>query len=119
MARNISFFLTKRQFLDRSKDVTRRLGWGWAKPGDVLCGIEKGQGLKKGERIVRLGDIRLVSVRQEPLQRMLDDLKYGRDEVRREGFPEMTPAEFVAFFCASHSGCFPDRPLTRLEFAYI
>ena len=50
---------------------------------------------------------------------MLDDLKYGRDEVRREGFPEMTPAEFVAFFCASHSGCFPDRPLTRLEFAYI
>jgi len=119
MARNISFFLTKRQFLDRSKDVTRRLGWGWAKPGDVLCGIEKGQGLKKGERIVRLGDIRLVSVRQEPLQRMLDDLKYGRDEVRREGFSEMTPAEFVAFFCASHSGCFPDRPLTRLEFAYI
>ena len=66
-----------------------------------------------------MGDIRLVSVRQEPLQRMLDDLKYGRDEVRREGFPEMTPAEFVAFFCASHSGCFPDRPLTRLEFAYI
>jgi hypothetical protein len=42
MARNISFFLTKRQFLDRSKDVTRRLGWNWVKPGDVLCGIEKG-----------------------------------------------------------------------------
>ena len=48
MARNISFFLTKRQFLDRSKDVTRRLGWNWVKPGDVLCGIEKGQGLKRG-----------------------------------------------------------------------
>ena len=40
-------------------------------------------------------------------------------EVRREGFPEMTPAEFVEFFCRSHSGCTADRPLTRLEFSYI
>ena len=40
-------------------------------------------------------------------------------EVRREGFPEMTPAEFVEFFCRSHSGCTADLPLTRLEFSYI
>ena len=32
--RNISFSLTEEQFLNGSKDVTRRLGWLFLKPGD-------------------------------------------------------------------------------------
>jgi hypothetical protein len=32
--RNMSFFLTTAQFLDGTKDVTRRKGWRFLKPGD-------------------------------------------------------------------------------------
>jgi hypothetical protein len=47
--RNISFSITRFQFCDRTKTVTRRLGWAKLKPGDVLMGVEKAMGLKKGE----------------------------------------------------------------------
>ena len=36
MPRNISFALTTPQFLDGSKDVTRRNGWLMLKTGDIL-----------------------------------------------------------------------------------
>lgn len=49
--RNISFALTTPQFKSRSKDVTRRIGWWFLKPGDVVMGVEKGMGLKKGEKV--------------------------------------------------------------------
>lgn len=118
--RNISFALTTPQFLDGSKDVTRRMGWINAKVGDVLCAVKKGMGLKKGEQIERLGQIRLVDVRREPLRRMLDDLDYGFAETIREGFPlghpYHWPSEFVEFFCGSHKGCIPGSVVTRLEF---
>ena len=35
--RNISFALTKQQFLDRTKTVTRRLGWKNLEVGTLLC----------------------------------------------------------------------------------
>jgi hypothetical protein len=62
MARNISFSMTEPQFLDGSKDVTRRMGWLRIKPGDVLNACRKCMGLKPGEKIVRLGQIVVVSV---------------------------------------------------------
>src|SRR5579871_3087489 len=102
MPRNISFALTTPQFVDGSKDVTRRMGWLDAKAGDVLCAVEKGMGLGKGGKVKRLGMIRLKDVRQEPLRRMTDDEAYGRAECRREGFPGMEPSEFVEFFRKSH-----------------
>lgn len=121
--RNISFALTARQILDRSKTVTRRDGWRFLKAGDVLCAVEKSQGLKKGEKVKRLGMIRVVNVRQEPLRRMTDDLDYGFAETRREGFPPPHtngyPSVFVDFFCASHKGCTPDSIITRIEFEYL
>ena len=46
--RLMSFALTTRQFLAHEKTVTRRLGWEFLKPGDRVCGVEKGMGLKKG-----------------------------------------------------------------------
>ena len=67
MPRNISFSMTTRQFLDQSKTVTRRLGWWDLEPGDVLCGVKKGMGLRKGEGIKRLGLIKVTSVRRERL----------------------------------------------------
>jgi hypothetical protein len=71
--RNISFSFTEEQFLDGSKDVTRRLGWANLKPGQRLMGCQKCQGIKPGEKIVRLGEIEVVSVRREPLQSMAAD----------------------------------------------
>lgn len=123
MARNISFALTTPQFIAQTKTVTRRMGWLRSKPGDLLCGVKKAMGLRPGEQIERLGMIRLVDVRREPLRRMLDDLDYGFDETIREGFPDghplHWPSEFVRFFCESHKGCTPDSIITRLRYAYV
>lgn len=121
--RNISFALTTHQFRDRSKTVTRRIGWTKLKPGDLLMGVVKGMGLKPGEKVERLGAIRVVSVRQEELQAMTRDLDYGFKETTLEGYPAGTvkhyPSAFVEFFCASHKGCTPSTLVTRIEFEYV
>lgn len=112
--RNISFFLTQRQVREQSKTVTRRLGWDWVNVGTLLQPIVKGQGLKKGETVERIGGpIRVVSVTREPLGRIL-----GRaGDVAAEGFPEMTGIQFANMFCA-HNNCDPDDEVTRIEFEY-
>lgn len=70
-------------------------------------------GLKPGEKIVRLGLIKVTWVNREPLSRI------DQREVDREGFPYMTPAQFIEFFCASHSGCTPETEVTRIVFAHL
>jgi hypothetical protein len=120
--RNISFALTTDQIRDRSKTVTRRLGWAALKPGELLCAVVKSQGLKKGEQVQRLATVRVVDVRREFLDRLTADLDYGFAETSREGFPEghplHWPSEFVDFFCKSHKGCTPTSFVTRIEFGY-
>lgn len=110
--RNMSFALTTRQLLDGTKDVTRRLGWANLKPGEHFAAVEKGMGLKPGETVKRLGECVCVSNRAERLDAIT------ADDVRREGFPEMTPAEFVAMFC-KHMKVTPDRLVNRIEFKRI
>ena len=116
--RNMSFMLTTQQVYAGTKDVTRRLGWAFLKADENVMACEKCQGLKKGEHITRIRPIHTVDTRWEPLRRMLDDLEYGREEVIREGFPEMTPGEFVDMFC-QHNHCTPDVLVNRIEFEYI
>ncbi|MDS1141766.1 hypothetical protein RE432_15095 [Pusillimonas sp. SM2304] len=121
--RNMSFSLTTEQIQSGTKDVTRRLGWTFLKPGDLIRPVRKCMGLRPGEKIEPLrAPIRIVSVRREPLQMMTDDLDYGRDEVRREGFEDHPiyhwPSEWVHMFCASHKGCRPYTIVTRIEFEY-
>jgi hypothetical protein len=115
MPRNISFFLTTPQFIAGTKDVTRRMGWLFLKPGDILMAVEKSQGLGKGGKVKRLGEIRVVSVDRQPLYALIDDYDMD-DELRREGFPEMTVMDFINMFCASHKGCTPESMVTRIEF---
>jgi hypothetical protein len=80
----------------------------------------KSQGLKRGEKVEKLAVVRVVSVRREPLFTMLDrTLFYGMNECRREGFPDLTPVEFVEMFCRSHRGCTPETVITRIEFEYV
>lgn len=121
--KNMSFMLTTDQVRHRIKRVTRRLGWRTLKVGDLLRGVEKGMGLKAGEKVVVLATIRVTDVRQEPLRRMLDDVDYGFKECILEGFGEhptlQWPSEFVAFFCQSHRDCTPTMDVTRIEFEYV
>lgn len=121
--RNMSFALTTDQVINGDKDVTRRLGWLTLSPGDFIRPVKKCMGLKKGEKPVSLRDpVRVVSVRREPLRKMLDDPEYGVAECAREGFGNHPdnglPAGFVAMFCASHRGCTPETMVTRIEFSY-
>ncbi len=100
------------------KTVTRRTGWAWLTPGTLLQPVEKAMGLKKGEKIRKIGcPIEVIQVDREPLRKLLDHPKYGGDEARREGFPKMTGGDFVAFFFEKF-GVDPDQPLTRIEFTY-
>lgn len=121
--RNMSFMLTTQQIRQRTKTVTRRTGWLNLRPGELLCAVEKGMGLKPGERIARIATIRVLDVRREPLKAMLEDVDYGVAECVKEGFGShyalQWPSEFVPFFCASHKGCTPDSLVTRIAFEYV
>lgn len=111
--RNMSFMITTQQFKNRTKRVTRRVGWWFLKSGDLLCGVEKSQGLKRGEKIVKLGVIRVVSLSSERLDAIT------QEDVILEGFPEMTPAQFVDMFCKSHKGCTPETIINRIAYEYV
>ena len=112
MPRNISFAMTTPQVVARTKTVTRRFAWWGLKPGDVLCGVKKSMGLRKGEKVQRLGLIEVVDVRSEPLDAIT------AEDVAREGFPEWTPEEFVDFI-VTHYRCDRDKTVNRIEFKYL
>lgn len=107
--RNISFSLTTPQFIDGSKDVTRRFGWWNLEPGDRLMAVEKGMGLKLGEKVRRLGVIEIISVRVEPLARIT------QEDCVREGFPHLTPAEFAMMLSPADIS----RMVNRIEFKRV
>jgi len=104
--------LTERQVRDRTKTVTRRDGWRTLRAGDQLTLCRKVMGRPRGEPLERLAVVEVTSVRRE----RLDAITAG--DVAAEGFPEMTPAEFVSFFCRSHRGCDPGTEVTRIEWRY-
>jgi len=111
--RNMSFMLTTPQMYARTKDVTRRIGWWNLKPGDVVMAVEKGMGLKKGEKVRRIYPIRILSVREEELATDLT-----KREIIREGFPDMDIAEFLDMFCTSHK-CGYFARVNRIEFEEV
>jgi hypothetical protein len=114
----MSFMLTTVPARTKTKTVTRRLGWWNLKPGDRVQQVVKGMGLKKGEKVERIHVIEIVSTRAEPLDRLTSEPLYGVQEVIREGFPELTPHQFVSMFC-HHNACSPSTPVNRIEFNYL
>ncbi len=112
MPRNISFALTTEQIIDKSKTVTRRLGWWFLKPGDILNACKKCQGLKRGEKIKRLCQIRIVHVRKVLLCNM-EPLDYVK-----EGFPQLDNDEFVKMF-TKEMKCDRAEFVNRIEFEYV
>jgi hypothetical protein len=108
----MSFHHTKEQIRNRTKFETRRLGWADMKPGELFCAIEKGQGLKKGEKVTRIVVLECLGNHPEKLRTIT------RRSVKREGFPGMTPLEFVAMFCR-HMGCEPETEVNVITFRYV
>ena len=109
---NMSFMITTEQIRNRSKTVTRRLGWKKLKAGKIINACEKCQGLKKGERINVLCQIHVIDVRREPLSDIT------KNDIIKEGFPEMTVDDFVKMF-TTHMKCKEDSIVTRIEFEYL
>lgn len=102
--RNMSFRLTTRQFINGTKDVTRRTGWKDLKVGEHFSGVEKSQGLRKGEKINYLGQCICISNTPERLDEIIkrpvrNDSLIPKRECEREGFPFLTDKEFVEMFC--------------------
>lgn len=109
--RNMSFMLTTQQILDETKFVTRRLGWWFLKPFDVVMACEKCQGLKKGEKINKLKKITIMKTGPEKL------CDITRRDVWLEGFPEMSTQEFIVMFCKEMK-CNALTIVNRIEFIY-
>lgn len=110
--RNIAFSHTTPQFLAGTKDVTRRVGWANLQPGTWLMAVEKSQGLRKGEKVRRLGPIVVVSVRRESIAAIT------QEDMPREGFPDATAAEFVHWWTGGRVGALREM-VTRIEFRRV
>lgn len=121
--RRMSFALTTDAVLNRTKTVTRRLGWSFLKPGDRLLAVDK----IRTRNAKKLAVIEVVSVRREPLNWITDA------ELEREGFstshyfgaygPEFPNGGygargFVNMFCHGMK-CAETDEVTRIEFRYI
>lgn len=118
MPRNMSFMLTTDQIRNRTKTVTRRLGWQNLKPGEVLNACVKCMGLKRGEKIEKIATIRVVHVQRERLGKMTWNKLYGCTEARLEGFPQLNGDQFVALF-RRHTKALLTDDVTRIEFEYV
>jgi len=116
--RRIAFSHTTPQILDRSKTVTRRVGWRFLQPGDLLQAVDKARGLERGEARL-LAVLRVLSVRVEPLSRLRTDPRYAEDELPREGFPCWTLDEFLESFKRTHGLKSESALITRIEFEFV
>ncbi len=112
--RNMSFALTKRQVRNKTKSVTRRFGWWFLEPGDLVQPVEKGMGLKKGEKIKKIGEpIRILSSLADPLGAVTPE------ECVKEGFPELSPLGFLNMLRRHYKKKLSSfRLCNRIEFEY-
>lgn len=105
----ISFAMTTRAFENGEKDVTRRCGWRNLRVGEKLMAVDKLPYRANRKPTRQLGIIEVTAVDQVQLDWIT------ADDVRREGFANMTPAEFVTGYCKAMK-CNPDDVVTRIEF---
>lgn len=119
MSRLMSCSMTTKAVIERRKTVTRRKGWLFLKPGDRLTLVEKAMGLKKGEKAIRLAEVEVVDIRREPLTDLLYNLDYGLAEVAREGFPDLSPTQFIYRYFIDAQSIGVDDLVTRIEWKYL
>lgn len=145
--RNISFAMTTNQVIRREKACTRRFGWDFVEPDQHLQGVNKCQGLKPGEHPVKLAEIIVLDSQWEPLNEIIkrpvreaksareweafrkccpkhEDLRCGYiecpgiPETTLEGFPLMTPEDFVEMLLRSNRKATEETPVNRIVFEY-
>jgi len=116
MPKMMSFALTTTAMYLGRKYVTRRTGWNFAKPDDVYTAVEKAQGLKKGQHVKKIGDIRIVTTEKTNLGALIVDKPYGYREVILEGFSGMTPSEFCDLFQEHNSKITYHTKINRIQF---
>lgn len=114
----MSFALTEQQLMDGSKTVTRRTGWATLKPGTRLLAVRKAMGLKAGEKVQPLCEIEVVSTKRRAL------CCIDAEDCAREGFPHLTPEQFIAFFTAKvktpgMGARIEEITVTRIEFRKV
>lgn len=112
MPRLMSVALTTEQVRARQKTVTRRAGWKVLKPGDLVTLCPKVRGRRAGEPLERIVTVEVVSTRRERLDSITPE------DVIAEGFPNMTPAQFIDFFAATHRGVTASTEITRIQWQY-
>lgn len=112
MPRLMSVAFTEQAVRDQTKTVTRRKGWTFLKPGDQLTLCRKVMG-RKGAPLVRVAEVLVIAVTREPLSAITPQ------EVSREGFPGMEPAEFIRRFFTDAQGISADAEVTRIEWRYL
>lgn len=110
--RNMSFSITTYQVKNRTKTVTRRLGWHFLKEGDLICAVEKAQGLKKGQKVKKICNMRIVKINTEPL------FSITEEDVTKEGFPLLDKMMFIEMFMKANN-CNPEAIVNRIEFEYV
>jgi hypothetical protein len=121
--RLMSFRLTTDQFLNGTKDVTRRLGWRNLKIGEHFMAVKQAQGLRKGEKVKQLGECVCLSNIPEPLFEVVRNPRRPptpetRREMDREGFPDLSAYQFVEMFCKEMK-CTSYTIVNRIEFKRI
>lgn len=90
----MSVALTTQAVRDRAKTQSRRDGWLRLMAGDQLALCPKYRGVRREDReLITIVDV--LSVRREPLSAIT------AGDVLAEGFPDFSPAEFVAFFLSN------------------
>lgn len=114
MPRNMSFAFTHGSVRNRTKRVTRRRGWRFLQPGDIVNACVKCMGLGKGGKVEVITQIRIVSNRREKLTEILLEGQAGCD---LEGLPMIAPLTFVMGFCEKMGGQ-PSQEVSRIEFEY-
>jgi hypothetical protein len=130
MPRLMSVAFTEQAVVERRKTVTRRKGWTFLKPGDRLTLCRKVMGRKPGEPLVRVAEVEVVAVSRERLDRLLMRQglynnfarlarEWADEEMVREGFPDLDPAEFVRRYFVDAQGIGEKTDVTRIEWRYL
>jgi hypothetical protein len=125
--RDVSFHYTREAYQNGLKDLTRRQKWH-VEPGEQFRGVEKMQGIKKGEHRISLGVSLCISIEEEPLNDIVKrPYRYDRQpligewEVVREGFPAWQGKEekFVDLVCRINNGMYEDSIIQRVRFQRV
>lgn len=118
--RRISFNLTQAQVLDRTKTVTRRLGWNNLRVGERLLGVDR----LRSRDAKKLCVVEVVDVRRERLDAITcaDVIAEGvwmRDCSTHHPEPTWPCVYcFIGRFCKAMK-CEPETEVTRIEFKYV